>query len=319
MESPKTLQEAIVHFSNQDNCIEYMRMMRWPDGVVVCPTCGRNDVSWLATQKKWQCKSKHAKRQFSAKVGTIFEDSALGLDKWLMAAWMITNCKNGVSSYEIARDLGVTQKSAWFMLHRLRLAMKDERAEKIGGSPKNPVQIDETYIGGNPRMMHEKRRIAHLNGDKKAIVMGMLASNTREVRAMVVPNAKRETLQGQILKHVGWGAHVHTDQHPSYEGMDATNLFVHKTVNHSIQYVNGQVHTQGIENFWSLLKRMLRGTYVAVEPFHLDAYLDEQVFRFNNSGKKMNDGKRFNKVLSQVAGKRLTYAEVTGKVGETVF
>jgi transposase-like protein len=319
MESPKTLQEAIVHFSNQDNCIEYMKMMRWPDGVVVCPTCQRNDVSWLTTQKKWQCKSKHAKRQFSAKVGTIFEDSALGLDKWLMAAWMITNCKNGVSSYEIARDLGVTQKSAWFMLHRLRMAMKDERAEKIGGSPKNPVQIDETYIGGNPRMMHEKRRIAHLNGDKKAIVMGMLASNTREVRAMVVPNAKRETLQGEILKHVGWGAHVHTDQHPSYEGMDATHLFVHKTVNHSIQYVNGKVHTQGIENFWSLLKRMLRGTYVAVEPFHLDAYLDEQVFRFNNSGKKMNDGKRFNKVLSQVAGKRLTYAEVTGKVGETIF
>jgi len=317
MESPKTLQEAIVHFSNQDNCIAYMKMMRWPDGVVVCPTCGRNDVSWLANQKKWQCKSKHAKRQFSAKVGTIFEDSALGLDKWLMAAWMITNCKNGVSSYEIARDLGITQKSAWFMLHRLRLAMKDERAEKIGGSPKNPVQIDETYIGGNPRMMHEKRRIAHLNGDKKAIVMGMLASNTREVRAMVVPNAKRETLQGKILEHVGWGAHVHTDQHPSYEGMDATHLFVHKTVNHSIEYVNGQVHTQGIENFWSLLKRMLRGTYVAVEPFHLDAYLDEQVFRFNNSGKKMNDGKRFNKVLSQVAGKRLTYAEVTGKVGET--
>jgi transposase-like protein len=317
MESPKTLQQAILFYSNEDNCIAYMVAARWPDGVVVCPTCGRNDVSWLAKQKKWQCKSKHTKRQFSAKVGTIFEDSPLGLDKWLMATWMLSNCKNGVSSYEIAKAIGVTQKSAWFMLHRIRLAMKNERAGKIGGSPKNPVQIDETYIGGNPRNMHEKRRIAHLNGDKKAIVMGMLTRNTREVRAMVVPNAKRETLQGKILEHVGWGAHLHTDQHPSYDGVDATHLFVHKTVNHTIQYVNGQVHTQGIENFWSLLKRMLRGTYVAVEPFHLDRYLDEQVFRFNNCGKKMNDAKRFEKVLSQVAGKRLTYAEVTGKVGET--
>jgi transposase-like protein len=313
----ETLVEAVRYFSDPQVCINTVAAMRWPDGKPVCPTCGRTDVTYTPARKLFQCKTRHPKFQFSVKVGTIFEDSPIALDKWLVAMWMIASCKNGVSSYEIARSVGVTQKSAWFMLHRLRVAMKDETKGKIGGSPKNPVQIDETFIGGNPRNMHEKRRIAHQNGDKKAIVMGMLASNTREVRAMVVPNTKRETLQGKILEHVGWGAHIHTDQFSSYEGVDAAHLFVHKTVNHSVQYVNGRVHTQGIENFWSLLKRMLRGTYVAVEPFHLDKYLDEQVFRFNNCGKKMNDEARFKKLLSQVAGKRLTYAEVTGKVGET--
>lgn len=316
MDSLDTLQEAIIYFSSQDNCIAYMKAMRWPDGVVVCPSCGRNDVSWLANQKKWQCKSKHPKRQFSAKTGTIFEDSPLGLDKWLMAAWMITNCKNGVSSYEIARAVGVTQKSAWFMLHRLRLAMKDDHKHTMGGHWQNPIEVDETYIGGKARNKHLSER---RQTERKTIVMGMLNRETRQVRAKVIPEAKRAVLQGEILKNVGFNAHVFTDGHLGYEGIDKFKNFTHKTVNHINEYVNGRVHTQGIENFWSLLKRGLTGTYVAVEPFHLDAYVDEQVFRFNNSGKKMNDGLRFKKVLSQVAGKRLTYAEVTGKVGETGF
>ena len=208
MDSPKTLQEAIIHFSNQDNCIAYMVAMRWPDGVVVCPSCGRNDVSWLTNQKKWQCKSKHAKRQFSAKVGTIFEDSPLGLDKWLMTAWMITNCKNGVSSYEIAKDIGVTQKSAWFMLHRLRLAMKDDSKLTLGGQWNNPVEVDEAYIGGKAKNKHLGKRKQE---EKKVIVMGMLARGTREVRAKVIPQARRDVLQGEILKNVGFNAHVFTD------------------------------------------------------------------------------------------------------------
>jgi transposase-like protein len=310
MDSLKTLQEAIVHFANPDNCIAYVKAMRWPDGVVVCPSCGRNDVSWLANQKKWQCKSKHSKRQFSAKVGTIFEDSPIALDKWLMTAWMITNCKNGISSYEIARSIGVTQKSAWFMLHRLRLAMKDDNKGTMGGRWTHPVEVDEAYIGGKAKNKHLGLRKQE---EKKTIVMGMLDRGTRQVRAMVIPQAKRSVLQGEILKNVGFNAHVFTDGHPGYEGLDKLKNFTHQTVNHINEYVNGRVHTQGIENFWSLLKRGLTGTYVAVEPFHLDAYVDEQVFRFNNSGKKMNDGTRFKKVLSQVAGKRLTYAEVTGK------
>jgi transposase-like protein len=309
---PKTLQQATVYFSNPDNCVAFLMSRRWSDGVVKCPICDREGAKYIEARRVWQCKTRHKGSQFSIKVGTIFEDSALPLDKWLMAMWMVANCKNGISSHEIARSTGVTQKSAWHMLHRIRLAMKDENAEKIGGSPKNPVQIDECYVSGKPLNMHHKERQRHQNGDNKAIVMGMLASNTREVRAMVVPNARRETLQNKILENVGWGAHLHTDQHSSYQGVDATHLFVHKTVNHMTQYVNGKVHTNGIENFWSLLKRSLRGTYVAVEPFHLDRYVDEQVFRYNNR-LNTNDSMRFNKVVMQIVGKRLTYAELTGK------
>ena len=284
--------------------------MRWPDGKPVCPICGRADVSYTPARRLWQCKTRHPKFQFSVKVGTIFEDSPIALDKWLVAMWMLANCKNGVSSYEVAKAIGVTQKSAWFMLHRIREAMKDSNTGKIGGSPKNPVEIDETYVSGLPKNRHAGNRTAE---GKKAIVMGMKTRNTREVRAMVIPDAKRVTLQEKILDHVGWGAHIYTDQWVGYDQLSATNLFVHKTVNHMVEHVRGNVHTNGIENFWSLLKRTLKGTYVAVEPFHLDRYVTEQVFRFNNCGKGKTDKDRLGKVLSQIAGKRLIYAEVTGK------
>jgi len=198
-----TLQQAIVYFSSPMNCVRYMVAQRWPDGVVTCPTCGRKDVSWLENQFKWQCKSRHAKRQFSAKVGTIFEDSPLGLDKWLLATWMLTNCKNGVSSYEISRAVGVTQKSAWFMLHRLRLAMKDEPKNPMGWTPNDPVEIDECYIGGKPKNMHSKRRNSAKRQDYKAVVFGMLTRRTKEVRAMVVPNAKKPALFEAISANIG--------------------------------------------------------------------------------------------------------------------
>jgi len=309
-----TLQQAIQYFSDPDNCVKYMVEQRWPDGVVVCPTCGRRDVSWLATQRKWQCKSRHAKRQFSAKVGTIFEDSPLGLDKWILATWMITNCKNGVSSYEIARNIGVTQKSAWFMLHRIRLAMKDESPARSMGQAGKPVEVDETFIGGKAKNKHLSAR---KQDEPKMVVMGMLDRSSREVRAKVIPNAKRETLQAEILKNIVKVGTVYTDGHVGYDQLNQLR-YIHETVNHVNEYVRGNVHTQGIENFWSCLKRTLTGTYVAVEPFHLDSYVDEQVFRFNNR-KGKNDEQRFKKVLSQVAGKRLTYAELAGKVGETAF
>ena len=309
-----TLQQAIQHFSDPDNCVKYMVQQRWPDGVVVCPSCGRKDVSWLANQRKWQCKSSHPKRQFSAKVGTIFEDSPLGLDKWILATWMITNCKNGVSSYEIARNIGVTQKSAWFMLHRIRLAMRDDSQGRTMGQSGKPVEVDETFIGGKAKNKHLSAR---KQDEPKMVVMGMLDRQSREVRAKVVPNAKRETLQTEILKNIVKVGTVYTDGHVGYDQLNELR-YIHETVNHVNEYVRGNVHTQGIENFWSCLKRTLTGTYVAVEPFHLDSYVDEQVFRFNNR-KGKNDEQRFAKVLSQVAGKRLTYAEVTGKVGQTAF
>jgi transposase-like protein len=317
MKAPQTLQEAIVHFADPDNCLAYMVAHRWPDGVV-CPTCGRTDPSFLANQRKWQCRSGHAKRQFSAKVGTIFEDSPLGLDKWLPAVWLITAAKNGVSSCEIARSLGVTQKTAWFMLHRIRLAMQNGSLMKLGGNGSPGVEVDETFIGGKARNMHlsvKARRITGTGMKDKITVMGMLERGG-ELRVAVVPTRKRQVLQAEVRKHVEPGTDLYTDFLLSYRGLAAE--YGHKVVDHAVEYVNGLVHTNGLENFWSLLKRGLGGTYVSVEPFHLFRYLDEQAFRYNNR-KDKSDADRFSMVLSQVAGKRLTYAEVTGKVGETAF
>ena len=312
MKAPRTLQEAIIHFADADNCLRYMVAHRWPHGVV-CPVCGRTDVTYLRTQMKWQCKSGHAKRQLTVKVGTIFEDSALGLDKWLPAVWIITSAKNGVSSCEIARSLGVTQKAAWFMLHRIRKAMQSGSMMKLGGNGSGEVEADETFIGGKARNMHlsvKQRRITGTGTKDKTAVMGILERGGN-VRAIVVANRKKTALQAEVRKHVEAGAALYTDALLSYEGL-ATE-YAHKVVDHAVEYVNGRVHTNGLENFWSLLKRGINGTYVSVEPFHLFRCLDEQTFRYNNR-KDMNDSDRFSAVLSQVAGKRLTYAEVTGKV-----
>lgn len=321
MKEPRTLQQAILYFADADNCLNYMAMRRWPDGVV-CPTCGRTDPTFLKTQRKWQCKSAHAKRQFTAKVGTIFEDSPLGLERWLPAVWIITNAKNGVSSYELGRSLGVTQKTAWFMLHRIREALKNGSLLKIGGSGSAPVEVDETFIGGVAKNMHSARRNAlraGLKAEHKTAVMGMLDRNSRQVRAKVVPNVRRETLQNEILNQIEHKSTVYTDGSPAYDLL-AAREYIHETVTHIEEYVRGEVHTQGIENFWSLLKRGLKGTYVAVEPFHLDRYVAEQVFRFNMRATKdnpLNDADRFDFAMTQLAGKRLTYAELTGKVTTT--
>ena len=331
MESPKTLAEAIILFSDPDNCQRFMIQVRWPDGIVRCPYCQSEKVTYLAKARLYRCYSDHPKQKFSLKVGTVFEDSPIPLEKWLPASWLLSNCKNGISSYELSRSIGVTQKSAWFMLHRIRLAMGEESKLTMGSHWGNPVEVDETFVGGKMKNMHRKRAMDmraqvpidrmegyETNLKNKTAVMGMLNRQTREVRAKVVPNVKRETLQNEILKNVGFNAHVFTDQAVAYDGMDKVKNFTHKTVNHLTEYVNGRVHTNGIENFWSLLKRTLGGTYVAVEPYHLDRYVDEQCFRFNNRIKH-TDATRFAKVLSQVTGKRLTYAEVTGKVEASIF
>jgi len=307
---PKTLTQAIRYYSDEQTCIDAVAALRWADGKPVCPKChtgeGERKHYWLDAQKRWKCYS--CRKQFSVKVGTPFEDSPLSLDVWLIALWMLCNCKNGVSSYEIGRATGIAQKSAWFVLQRLRLVMKDARPVQIGLGADNPVEIDETYIGPKPKNMH-KNKLPQLA--RKTVVMGMLARGTRQVRAKVIPNAKREVLQKEILERVGFGSTIYTDQHTGYMDL-ARQQFIHDTVNHAEEYVRGEVHTNSIENFWSLLKRNLAGTYVAVEPFHLDRYLDEQMFRFNNR-LGMNDGDRFQKALSQVGGKRLTWAELTGK------
>ena len=259
---PKTLQEAITYFADTDRCIHYLAAKRWPDGVVVCPTCGRKDAAYVEARRVWQCKSRHPKAQFSIKVGTIFEDSPIALSKWLMAMWMVANCKNGVSSWEIHRSLGVTQKTAWFMLHRVRLALEGNDSHQLGAPDGGPVEIDETYVGGNRKNMHASRRLKMQRGMKdeagKTIVMGMLDRDLRQVRAKVIPNVKRETLQAEILDNVGRNLKSIPTLHWLRSLGPVREEYVHQTVNHMLEYVRGQVHTQGIENFWSLLKRGLK-------------------------------------------------------------
>jgi hypothetical protein len=316
---PKTLQEAILYFANVDNCIAYLVERRWPDGKVMCPVCGRDGAAYIPARRVWQCKTRHSKSQFSIKVGTVMEDSALGLDKWLTAMWLVANCKNGVSSWEIHRALGIGQKAAWFVLHRIRLTMKDARTHKFGADG-TPVESDEAYIGPTPQKMHKDRRVkAHAAGrySNKVAIHGLLDRELRQVRATVVPNVKREALQDLILDNVTKGAKLYTDQAVAYTAFEQE--FIHEVVDHSREYVRGDVSTQGLENFWSLLKRGLKGTYIAIEPFHLHRYLDEQLFRYNNRATKDNpltDSDRFVLAVTQIVGKRLTYAELTGKESE---
>jgi transposase-like protein len=305
---PKTLQEAILYFSDHENCLSYLvaRRPEWKNGIV-CPRCGSTSVGFLKNQLRWQCSNRHPKRQFSVKVGTIMEDSPIGLDKWLPAMWMLQNSKNGISSCEIARALGVTQKTAWFLLHRIRLAQQGKNSGKLSGQ----VEVDETFIGGKARNMHASKREKN-RPFEKAVVMGVLKRGG-EVRATVIQDREKETLQPIVEKHVRKGSNVYTDELLSYWGLE--EKYAHQVINHAESYVEGKVHTNGLENFWSLLKRGLHGTYVSVEPFHLFRYIDEQACRYNN--RKMDDAARFDLAVRQIMEKRLTYAELTGKVRET--
>jgi transposase-like protein len=308
---PRTLQEAIIYFTNPVNCREYVVARRWHNGVI-CPRCGSDNVVFQEKYNRWQCNKRHDRRQFTVKTGTIFEDSPLGLDKWLTAMWMIANDRNGISSWEIHRAVGVTQKTAWFMLHRIRLAMQDEKGGKLSGE----VEVDESMIGGLSRFMHKDKRervITGTGGKDKTVVMGFMERGGR-VRAKVVEGRTKKELQKQVREHVEAGAATFTDELLSYEGLDAD--YRHAVINHAVEYVSGNVHTNNLEGFWSLLKRGLKGTYVSVEPFHLFRYLDEQAFRFNNR-KAAGDWERCSELVSNILNKRLTYAELTGKLGET--
>jgi len=311
---PETLVDAIRFFSDPDKCLAFMVELRWPNGVT-CPTCGSRAVSFISTRRIWTCRERHERRQFSVKVGTIFEDSPIPLDKWFAAMWLIASAKNGVSSYEVARGIDVTQKTAWFMLHRIRLSMQRGTFEKFSGE----VEVDETFIGAKARNMHRAKRARLVKGSgpfgsSKAAVLGILQRSPKKgesrVRLTVIDNIRTQTLDPHVRKGVEPGSAVFTDALSSYRKLG--DVYGHETVDHAIEYVKGKVHTNGLENFWSLLKRCLKGTYVNVEPFHLFRYLDEQAFRFNT--RKVKDGQRFAETLRSVVGKRLTYKGLTGKM-----
>ncbi|HEY2975869.1 MAG TPA: IS1595 family transposase [Pyrinomonadaceae bacterium] len=306
----KTLLEAVRYFSDPDVALEFMVAIRWPDGIT-CPMCQSQRVSFLTTRRTWKCLG--CRKQFSVKVGTIFEDSPIGLDKWLPAMWMVSNCKNGISSYEMARALGVTQKTAWFMNHRLRLSMQTETFGKLGGE----VEVDETFIGGKSRNMHRSERARKIHGTGgmgKAAVMGLLERHSPEkkcstVRLKVVKNTRKKLLQPEVHANVKPGSAVYSDALASYSGLSSD--YAHQVIDHAECYVRENVHTNGLENFWSLLKRAIHGTYVSVEPFHLFRYLDEQAYKFNN--RVDNDRGRFLEAIKFVVGRRLTYKRLTGK------
>ena len=278
---------------------------RWPNGVT-CPRCESTDVIFLEKYNRWHCREKHAAPQFTLKTGTVMEDSPIGLDKWLTVMWQIVNCKNGISSCEVHRAIGITQKSAWFMDHRIRFALGMESAGKLSGH----VEADETFIGGKARNMHvahRKMRITGTGPKDKVAVMGLLERGG-QVRTAVIPNRKKSAIQAEVRKHVQAGTALYSDALKSYDGLSAD--YAHQVIDHAIAYVDGKIHTNGLENFWSLLKRGIGGTYVSVEPFHLFRYLDEQAFRYNN--RKMTDAERFSIAVSGIVGKRLTYDNLTG-------
>lgn len=307
MPEPETLIDVVRYYADRKTCFDTMLSVKWPDGKIVCPKCHGELIGKIESRSMLQCKLKVCRKQFSVKVGTIFEDSPLSLDKWFVSIWCIANAKNGISSHELARALGVTQKTAWFMLHRVRLAMKTNTFRKLEGE----IESDETFIGGKAANMHKWKREKKIKGRGsvgKAIVHGILERGGH-VRAAVVPNTESETLIPEICRNVAPNSYVYTDANPSYLGL--VNRYVHKFIDHATKYVEDRVHTNGLENFWSLLKRAIRGTYVSVAPFHLGSYLDEQAFRYNE--RKHDDGYRFKAVLMAIVGKKLSYRLLTAQ------
>ncbi len=309
MSAHASLRNAILYFSEFENCRQFMMELRWADGKVKCSECGSEKVCYLAKNRVWKCYATHPKPRFTLKTGTIFEDSPIALEKWLLAVWMLLNCKNGISSWELHRALGVTQKTAWFMLHRIRLAAQNKTFNKLAGA--GEVEVDETFGGGKARFIHADKREEKIHGrgtDGKIIVAAVLELGGT-VRAKVCVNRRKPELQALIRDNVKAGSQVYSDALKSY---DRPTEFEHQVVDLAVQYVDENVHTNGLENFWSLLKRSLKGAYLSVEPFHLFRYLDEQAFRFNN--RDMTDVDRFVFVMQDIVGRRLTYKKLTGKV-----
>jgi transposase-like protein len=305
IKEPTNLVEAIRYFADADRAFDFVFKLRWADGKVTCPRCNHGETSFVSTRKIWKCKG--CKKQFSLKVGTIFEDSALGLDKWLPAVWLIANSKNGISSHELARALGVTQKSAWFMLHRIRDAMETGTFQKMSGI----TEVDDTFIGGLAKNMHHKvkrDKIHGTGGMDKMIVQGARNRDTGTVVARVITGTDTNAIQEHIYEWVETGSAVFTDTHKSYIGLE--DDFAVKQVNHNRgEYVCGIVSTNGIENYWSLLKRSIKGTQIHVSAAHLDRYVAERTFAYNN--RLGDDLARMRAAMAGTAGRRLTWAQLT--------
>ena len=295
---PNSLSEACAFFADPENAVKFVAALRWPNGAC-CPDCGTADPYYLKTRRLWKCKG--CSRQFSVKVGTIFEDSALPLGKWLIALWLVANSKNGISSCEIARAIGVSRKTAWHMGHRIRRAMESGSFQKMRGT----VEADETFVGGRRRASAESPGRGPIG---KTPVFGVIERGG-EVRAYRVPDVKSRTLQENVVRNVELYANLYTDNNQGYVRLK--HVYRHESVSHSTgEYVVGDVHTNSIENFWCLFKRSVKGTWVRPTAKHMDRYVTDQVFRYNK--RKDDDLGRFVGISSQVFGRRLTWKELVG-------
>jgi transposase-like protein len=306
---PSTLLEAVTFFADLDRCNDYLYAIKYPTGKPACPKCGSDHVGRISSRPGiLKCNVKKCQKQFSLKKDTLFEDSPLSLQIWFVALWALVNAKNGISSYELARATGITQKSAWFVLHRLRLALKAKHVGKLSGT----VESDETFIGGKEKNKHASKRQHRGRGTVGKLIVQGLLERGGELRTQVRPNQKRQTLQSPMREQVEPGSKVFTDSLKSYEGLD--DEYIHKMIDHAKAYVEGEVHTNSLENAWSLFKRCVHGTWVQLGDQHLFRYLDEQTWRFNR--RKQDDEGRFKWAVAAVVGKRLTWKELIGPVAD---
>lgn len=308
MKKPATIEkftsviELIRHFDTEEKCAEYLAMKRW-NGNPVCPKCG-HDVCYTLKGKTKRYKCSDCREQFSVRVGTIFEASPIKLQTWFLAIYLVTAHKKGISSLQLARDLNVTQKTAWFMLHRIRYAMGMEPAQQLDGT----VEVDETYVGGKDRNRHASKRKEGYGGKGKAAVLGML-DRDGDLIAKHVPDTEKKTLLPILHAAIAKGSTVCTDEFPAYTSL--RRVYDHQTVKHSAeQYVRGAIHTNSIEGFWSLLKRGIVGIYHFTSEKHLQKYVDEFAYRYNS--RTAHDSERFAEMVSTVQG-RLTYKTLTNE------